>query len=187
LFAIVGVPIAAKAITSWVRNEYSQSRFWTIEENFFQINSTSNGIVWVVVIVLMASILLRSGRALDPQAQGNVFDKNFFPVQAVSWLENHPQQGHMFNEFDWGGYLLLRLWPSQQIFMDGHTHIYGEALTREYEQVVTLSKGWEDVLQKYDVRWAILRINTPLATRLSTSSNWKKAYQDTTAIIFVRK
>jgi hypothetical protein len=187
LFAIVVVPIAANAIANWTRDEYPQSRFWTIEENIFLINSTSNGIVWVFAIVLLAAVLLRSGRTLDPQGQRNVFDKKFFPVEAVSWLESHPQQGHMFNEFDWGGYLLLRLWPRQQIFMDGHTHIYGEALTREYEQVVTLRTGWEDILKKYNVKWAILRVNTPLATTLSTSSDWKKAYQDATAIIFVHK
>ena len=187
LFAVVVVPIAAKAITNWARNDYARSRLSSVEENIFQINSTSNGLIWVFAIVLLAAVLLRSGRSLDPQGQGNIFDKNFFPVEAVSWLQNHPQQGHMFNEFDWGGYLLLRLWPHQQIFMDGHTHIYGEALTREYEQVVTLNKGWQDILKKYDVKWAILRVNTPLAATLANSSDWEKAYQDRTAIIFVEK
>jgi regulator of sirC expression with transglutaminase-like and TPR domain len=119
--------------------------------------------------------------------QGNVFDQHFFPVEAVSWLETHPQDGHMFNEFDWGGYLLLRLWPDQQIFMDGHTHIYGEALTREYEQVITLNTGWEEILRKHDVNWVILRVNTSLAKVLSASADWTAAYQDQTAIIFVHK
>jgi len=187
LFAIVVVPIAARAISNWARNEYPQSRFWIVEDNIFKTNSTANGLVWVFVIILMIAVLLRSGSPLDPQGQGNIFDKNFFPVEAVSWLESHPQHGHMFNEFDWGGYLLLRLWPQQQIFMDGHTHIYGEALTREYEQVITLSKGWEEILKKYDVKWVILRVNTPLAAALSTSNDWEKAYQDTTAIVLVHK
>jgi hypothetical protein len=119
--------------------------------------------------------------------QGNVFDRHFFPVEAVSWLENHPQDGHMFNEFDWGGYLLLRLWPDQQIFMDGHTHIYGEALTREYEQVLTLSTDWEDILQKYDVDWVIMRSDVPLTKALSALNDWETVYEDSTAIILVRK
>jgi hypothetical protein len=93
----------------------------------------------------------------------------------------------VFNEFDWGGYLLLQLWPHQQIFMDGHTHIYGEALTREYEQVVMLNEGWENVLKKYDVHWVIMRKGTPLVKALSTLSGWETVYEDTTAVILVRR
>lgn len=187
LFAIVVTPITAKAIADWTYKEYPQSKLFVVQENVSKTNSTANGLIWVFAIILIAAVLLGSGGTIDSQGQGNVFDSQFFPVEAVSWLKTHPQNGHMFNEFDWGGYLLLELWPSQQIFMDGHTHIYGEALTREYEQVITLDKGWEEILNKYDVQWIIIRVNTSLAEALSTSTDWKTAYEDKTAVIFLRK
>jgi len=187
LFAIIVTPIAAKAAADWIHTDYPQSRFFVIEENIYKINSTSTGRVWIFAIVLFAVVLFRSGRTVDPQGQGNVFNERFFPVQAVAWLETHPQNGHMFNEFDWGGYLLLKLWPRYQIFMDGHTHIYGEALTREYERVLAQGDGWQKILNKYDVRWAIIRVNTSLARTLSLASDWTTVYKDETAIIFVRK
>jgi hypothetical protein len=93
----------------------------------------------------------------------------------------------MFNEFDWGGYLLLNLWPSQQIFMDGHTHIYGEELTREYEDVVTLRTGWENILTKHKIEWIIMRANAPLINTLASSDNWSIAYQDNAATILIHK
>jgi hypothetical protein len=108
-------------------------------------------------------------------------------VQAVSWLETHPQNGHLFNEFDWGGYLLFELWPDQQIFMDGHTHIYGEALTREYEQIITLNAGWEAILKKYNIEWVIVRRQTPLVKALSDLDQWEIAYEDSTAVILLHK
>jgi hypothetical protein len=138
-------------------------------------------------VIIAAIILLNSGKTLDSENRGNVFDERFFPAEATIWLQHHPQRGHMFNEFDWGGYLLLELWPTYQIFMDGHTHIYGEELTREYERVVTLSVGWEDILAKYDVAWVIVRANAPLVRALSASGNWAIAYQDQTTIILTRK
>jgi hypothetical protein len=187
LFAIIVTPIAAKAVADWTHIDYPQNRLFPIEKNIYKINSTSNGLIWILVIVLLAAALLRSGKTLDPQGKGNVFDERFFPVEAVTWLESHPQKGHMFNEFDWGGYLLLKFWPNHQIFMDGHTHIYGEALTREYEQVIMHRNGWEQILEKYHVNWAILRVNTTLAKTLASSASWTAAYQDQTAIIFVRK
>ena len=91
----------------------------------------------------------------------------------------------MFNEFDWGGYLLLKLVPQQQIFMDGHTHIYGEALTREYETVVTLGKSWQQILDKYQIEWAVVRVNSPLVKGLE-NIGWKIIYEDDTAIVLKR-
>lgn len=187
LFAIAVAPSAAKVSADWIRKEYARSKLLAVEENISKTNADANGLVWVFGIVLIAGMLLRSGGTIDPQGRGNSFDPRFFPVEAVAWLEAHPQQGRMFNEFDWGGYLLLRLWPTQQIFMDGHTHIYGEALTREYERVITLDEGWEDILETYDVDWVIMRQNSPLVRALSTLENWEVAYEDKTAVILVRR
>ena len=187
IFAVVVTPAAAVAVADWLRNEPILHKLWTVEANVAKINSASDGLIWIPVIVLLAAGLLRSGVKIDPLGQGNRFDPRFFPVEAVSWLESHPQTGHMFNEFDWGGYLLLRLWPEQQIFMDGHTHIYGEALTREYEQVVTLSPAWQEILEKYAVQWVILRRNTPLVEALVNLPDWEVVYQDSTATILYRR
>ena len=187
LFAIVVTPITAKVVADWLHHDYPQSRLFVTEENIYRTNSASNGLIWIFVIVLLTVMLLKSGKTLDAQRTGNVFDQRFFPVEAVTWLKTHPRTGHMLNEFDWGGYLLLELWPKYQIFMDGHTHIYGEALTREYEQIVTQTDGWQNILGKYDVQWVIIRVNTSLAKALSSSSDWETAYQDQTAIIFVHK
>jgi hypothetical protein len=133
-------------------------------------------------VILAVIFLFRSNVAIDPASKGNAFDPGFFPVEAVSWLQSHPQPGHMFNEFDWGGYILLKLWPNYPIFMDGHTHIYREALTREYEQVISLSKGWEEVFEKYQIEWAILRVQSPVIEGLE-EQGWQILYQDETAVI----
>jgi len=187
LFAIVVTPMAAKALASWIQNEYPQSRLFVIERNIHKTNVLSDGLVWILVLMIVVTIQFNSGKRIDPENRGNTFDESFFPVRATKWLQDHHTKGHMFNEFDWGGYLLLNLWPEQQIFMDGHTHIYGEELTREYEQVVTLAQGWEEILEKYDIGWVIVRANAPLAEVLSTSTNWVIAYQDQTAIILTKE
>ena len=186
LFAIVTVPIAAKTLGDLLKQEFSESRLSTIEKNISIINSSSNGIIWIFVVLLVVTLLFRSGKAIDPGNKGNVFDERFFPIQAVSWLNSHPQQGHILNEFDWGGYLLLNLSPRQQIFMDGHTHIYGEALTREYETVFTLSDGWLKILDKYQIEWAIVRVNSPVSHELE-NNGWKIIYKDDTSVVLRKK
>lgn len=187
VFAIVVTPIGAKAFANWIRNEHTRSRFSIGESNVHRLNSSSNGLIWLLVLISAVAMLFSSGTALDLESRGNLFDDRFFPVQAVLWLQHHPQEGHMFNEFDWGGYLLLQLWPAHQIFMDGHTHIYGDELTREYEKIITLDKDWQDLLRKYDVRWVIIRSSEPLAHKLRKDLNWEVVYQDETAIILNRR
>jgi len=187
LFAIVATPISTKLIAAWLQNDYKQSRLLHIEKNISQTNSISNGSVWILVVILATGILFASNKTINPENKGNIFDDRFFPVKAVDWIQQHPQQGHMFNEFDWGGYLLLTLWPDQQIFMDGHTHIYGEKLTKEYEHVIDLTPGWDDILKKYNIKWAIVRENAPLTIALSESNKWAVVYRDETAVIFTRK
>jgi hypothetical protein len=182
LFAIVAVPIIAKNVTEMIQQEYSGSRFFAIEKNFAALNATSNGWVWLLVVPIAVTAIFASGGTTDPGRIGNVFHESFFPVQAVEWLNENPQDGHMFNEFDWGGYLLLELSPRQRIFMDGHTHIYGEALTREYEDIVTQRDGWQQILEKYDIQWVIVRKGSGVAQSLAEMS-WEALYQDATTVI----
>lgn len=187
LFGIVVAPLAARAFARWTQGEYPQSRWFTAERNIQKINSSSNGVVWLLVIIITFTLLFRSGPTVSSGDKQNIFSSSFFPVEAVAWLRKHPQSGHMFNEFDWGGYLLLELWPAHQIFMDGHTHIYGEELTREYEKVKILDESWQSILNKYDITWAIIRPNEPLADALQEELGWEIVYQDRTATILARE
>lgn len=182
IFAVVATPIVTKAFSDWLQDEFPNSAFHNVEARITPISQSSNGLIWLILIFGMITALFRAGIPIDVKNKGNVFDDKFFPVQAVNWLETHPQNGHVFNEFDWGGYLLFRLWPRMQIFMDGHTHIYGEALTKEYAQVITLGDGWEQILNKYNVTWAIVRTDSAVAKALA-EKKWTALYQDKTATI----
>jgi hypothetical protein len=182
LFAIVSVPIVAQAFIGWLKEDFPTHRIWTIETNLNTTNQSSNGWIWLFAVLLVVALLFKFNIPIDAGSKGNFFSSQFFPVEAVTWLESNPQSGHVFNEFDWGGYMLLNLWPQDPIFMDGHTHIYGEKLTREYEQVVTLNDNWESVLDQYQVTWAIVRDRSSIARALA-NAGWQIRYQDPTAII----
>jgi hypothetical protein len=48
-------------------------------------------------------------------------------------------------------------------------------------------EGWETILQSEGVTWAMIRPSAPLAGRLRASSGWMLAFEDSTAIVSVRK
>jgi hypothetical protein len=183
LAAIVLAPIAAELTAAWLDALPGLNRLQTMANNLRAIESQARGWLWASLGVLAAVLLMATGSAIGPYQ----LDPEKFPLQAVNWLEKNPQTGHMFNEFDWGGYLLYRLWPEQKIFMDGHTHIYGDARTREYGDVILVSKEWRAVLEKYAVQWVIIRTDSPLDEALSAEPGWKQVYRDPTAVIFSRE
>jgi hypothetical protein len=152
--------------------------FQRVEKSLSRVETNLKGILWplLAILFLIYTFYTRPNSA-------DQFDPNRFPVRAVDWLEVNPQEGNMFNNFIWGGYLLYRMWPQQTVFIDGQTDFYGEALTREYIQVTTLAAGWESVLEKYDVSWVIIQSDKPLVKALQDELNWTVIYQDATAAI----
>ena len=142
--------------------------------------------MWAGLLVLVLVSLQASGFSLDAWRMGNGFDPQVFPVEAVDALEGSLPDGPVFNEFIWGGYLLYRLWPDEQVFIDGQTDFYGEELTRDYLTVVNASPGWEEILDRYDVQWVIVRPNRPISLWLDRTAGWDRLYEDGTAIVWVR-
>jgi hypothetical protein len=175
LFAIVATPILGTALQSVMGG---WKKFVEVGDRLFNIESGLAGIVWPLASVLAVIVLSVSGAF----GTRNSHDPRVFPSQAMNWLETHPQSGNMFNYFNWGGYILYRGWPQYLVFIDGQTDFYGEALTREYEQVILQDKGWNIVLEKYQVEWTLLPVSTSLVEALK-NSNWQVLYEDHVAVI----
>jgi len=172
IFAIVTVPYLGQLIQENIKEIQMINQFGI---NFANMENGLKGYIFnFIAIILIAVITLKN--------PSNKFNPYAFPVDAANWLETNPQDGKMFNFFTWGGYLLYRLWPEQQVFIDGQTDFYGEPLSREYVQVESLQPGWEDVLEKYNISWVITQSGQPLEEALLTN-NWILLYQDKTAVI----
>jgi hypothetical protein len=175
LFAIVTTPYIGLATQSLLDKS---SLYKKIEVQYFSSEKNLKGSFVFSVVFLLIALVFPPIPSTATQ-----FDANIFPVKAVNWLLIHPQKGEMFNHFTWGGYLLYRMWPEETVFIDGQTDFYGETLAREYSQVITLQNGWKDTLKKYNVSWAIIPPNQPLARALREEMKWTVVYRDKTAVI----
>ncbi len=187
LFAIIAAPIMATVLAEWLTELGAQNRIlaaWNgLESRLLLIETSLKGYVYPAILAVVVSV----GLAMASPAPGTPgwmgFDPQVFPVHAVDWMQAHPVTGNGFNYFPWGGYLLYRQWPQQKVFMDGQTDFYGEPLTRQYEQVITLSPGWQDVLRQYHVTWVIMPLEAPLTQTLLAEPAWQVLYRDSTAVL----
>lgn len=183
LFAIAAAPILA----GWVKQTYEKENRWTkLEDGFAKIDATLRGFLWPVISVI-AIIGFFALRQAKTQTSFFQFNPQVFPAQAAGWIESHPQSGNMFNDFNWGGYLLYRLWPGQRVFIDSQSDFYGEELTRQSEEILNGEGNWDAELGQYNVNWIIVPREAGLARAARSNAGWQIIYEDSVAVIFVRR
>ena len=139
--------------------------------------------ILLILIVLAASIKVVV--PLLPTAQAEA-EMKLLPVGAVDWIEQHQPAGAMFNSYNWGGYLLWRLWPEYPVYVDGRTDLYDDAFLREYMEITLARPGFEQILDQRRVGFIVVEKDTILPTFLATSDRWRLAYSDSLAVIYVR-
>lgn len=88
----------------------------------------------------------------------------------------------MYNDLNWGGYIAFHLWPEQLTFIDSMADVTGE-VTMQYEIILTLTDGWQEIFEQHNIEWAIIESNSPLALTLENDQQWRVIYEDDTAVI----
>lgn len=100
------------------------------------------------------------------------FDTHTFPVSAVRALrETGLPPGRGLNTYDWGGYLDFAL-PQDAVFVDSRSDVYSERRLRDYLTIMDLSPGWRRLLDQYQIAWALLPADKPLAQVLAREPGW---------------
>jgi hypothetical protein len=109
----------------------------------------------------------------------------YFPGQAVPYLQSLASEGNLFNEFNWGGYLEWEV-PQGKTFIDPRVDIFVHlGVMQDYAQAVYGQKTFA-VLDKYDIRYALLRQGSPMAYLLEHNAGWKVTWQDQKALVLER-
>ncbi len=178
LFMIAAAPILVEALSKAT----GYPGWKTIENRFVEIQASLRGAVLPMLILLGSAIVFGINHYITKNSFFQ-FDSDVFPIRAVDWLESHPLTGNMFNDINWSGYLLYRLWPQQNVFIDSRTDFYGESLLREYEHIITASPDWDQLLTTYQVEWIIIPADAPLAETLRNRGR-KPLYSDSTTVIY---
>lgn len=184
-YAQVAAIVTAPVAVAWLVTRLPALRFRF--NNLDAIAPPGAGWVWGLVVVGFLIAAQANGVNFDARGRGNVFTEPTFPVRAVDYLVQNPPGGNMFNEYTWGGYLEYRMYPSQRVFIDGDNDFFGEALVREYLDILNARDGWEQKLAHYNVGWVILPPGRALVQALARSADWREAYRDESAAVWARR
>lgn len=105
------------------------------------------------------------------------------PVAAVDWIVAHPQAGRLWNDYNFGGYLIWRL-PQVPVGYYGAADAFGD---RGLNTLADLLQGVLDpgtYLREQQIDWVLTAPDRPLAHWLAVSPSWERLYTDGDAVIY---
>jgi hypothetical protein len=173
-FALAAVPIVSRSLKSWPRCEHS------LTHQLPAVFAVLNG---VILLAMAGFVSLHLAHLIRDQPQA---EASHFPAAAVAYLAAHPPAGPIFNHYDWGGYLIFKLYPITRVFIDGRADLYGDNLMRQFGDSYYLLNGWQQPLWQWKIRTVIVPANSALATGLRNAPGWVQSYEDSKSVIFSR-
>jgi hypothetical protein len=172
LFVLVAVPLITKRFGIW-----PQSR------RLSPSTSSRAALNAVIILALAAFATVHVAHVIHHQPEAETRD---FPARAVAFLQQHPAAGPVFNHYDWGGYIIWKLYPTTPVFIDGRADLYGESLLHDFANAYQLKNSWKEILERWHIQTVIVPTDSALATGLQSTPGWTVSYQDSQAIILTK-
>jgi hypothetical protein len=182
LFAIIVVPIIIKRLDPMLRESNNRVILFLNRKSrsFAETEETTRGYLWPALSLFLVILLAVSGNikhAFNPEKK---------PVVAVEFLQQEHIPGNMFNNDEFGDYIIYAAYPEYRVFIDGRSDMYGVDHVKKYYKVIRLEQGWENVLETHDIQWIFYNADSLLSRYLMERQDWHLVYADKVAHIYVR-
>jgi len=149
-------------------------------------------ILWVIKSA--NSIMTRSYYIFDENRTKSILlgiTAKKYPDKPADFILKNGLPANIFNQFNYGSYLIYRLFPKQKVFIDGRTELYGDDFFKDYQKILAVDKGAiDDIFDKYNINTVLLReIGDDFGTLASYFFNsrvWALVYFDENSLIFLK-
>jgi hypothetical protein len=122
-----------------------------------------------------------------------------FPSGAADFLLARQIRSPMFNTYEFGGYLIWRLWPQERVFIDGRA--LSESVFNDYARILYNHSNADggptaqELLDRFGIQVILMNgfeysegLTYNLALSLAGSqSKWKLVYNDPQSLVFMRE
>ncbi|MGH9581252.1 MAG: hypothetical protein ACRD2R_09665, partial [Terriglobales bacterium] len=137
--------------------------------------------VWVLAVLFVGYRHYGvSDDFLQIQINGN------FPEPASRYIEEHHLNGPLFNDFNWGGYLIWRV-PRLRVAIDGRTNVHGDDRVGHFGDVWMGKPEWAWDAELLQANVVLAKKDRPLASLLRLDGRFKIVYEDVQAVVFQRR
>jgi hypothetical protein len=137
----------------------------------------------VLVTAAVAPLLFLAMHVNNSRLEVELEEK--MPVEAANFVEKKGLPGPLFNDFNWGGYLIWN--PRLPVSMDGRTNLWSERTMFTSRATWEGLPGWNCNPDLRRSRVVIGPDDEPLTQLLRMSSAFELVYQDQVASVFVAR
>lgn len=124
-----------------------------------------------IVVLAATAVTLRVGISNENQV--------FAPTAAVEFAKAHRLTGRVFNDREFGGYLIF---SGIAPFIDGRADMYGD----DFMQRAATPGELPGLLQQYAIAWTLIEPQDARVALLDHLAGWQRVYADDIAVIHVR-
>ena len=186
LFALVAVPLLAEH--AW---HLLTSRAWfgwlSAPEKREAATKAWVQLTFNVLLLICVPVGLCAATVARRVARQAAIEGETYPAAAVEFLRAHPESGAIYNEYGWGGYLIWKLYPQREVYIDGRADVYGDTFMEEMLGTMTGERDWREPLERYGVRTVLIKPDVPLASLLRQDKAWQNVYEDKQSVIFFKQ
>ena len=178
IFVLIILPFMAKNLWSMINN------LWLMAKK--RQSSCPLFIKFALVLAILALCFFHEKRFGGHHLGVEV---GALPTVAAEFIDEVEPAPPMYHVFNWGGYLMWRLYPKYQVFIDGRLDMYVPDIYHEWLDVVLAKEGWEKILEKYKINFCLIS-NEPewnrLGQTLESDPDWVLIYWDSQSGIFIK-
>ena len=139
---------------------------------------------WLILLLVAGLVLVRVVQSADPAV--NAADQaDYLPADAAAYLAQAEPAGPIFNNYNWGGYIIWRL-PQYPVFVDGRTDLFDDDFLHQYLSIYLGEEGWQEKLDAFGVNLALIEPDSGLARAMTQEPAWKTVYVDDVAVVYAR-
>jgi hypothetical protein len=107
------------------------------------------------------------------------------PVRAVEVVKEKGWSGPLYNDFNWGGYLIWAL--RMPVSIDGRTSKYTEERLNRSYATWNAQPGWASDPDLQKANLVIAQVNQPLTQLLRMDPRFEVGYEDKLAVVFIAR
>jgi hypothetical protein len=180
----VAAPILAELAGQWLLARHPPRQF--VNGRPAVSSDGTNAVRGFNDFVIAAMVVFAAARMDSVVRRQPALEAEAFPEAAVAFIAQHHPAAPVFNSYNWGGYLIWKLYPQYRVFIDGRADVYGDPLMRDFAHAYYLTQDWQDSLEKWQIQTVIVPPDAPLAVALGLKEGWRPIYQDRQAVILER-
>jgi len=109
-----------------------------------------------------------------------------YPVNAINFLRRNPVPGPLYNNLNWGGFLMWYM-PEYPVAIDGRNDLYGDELDKMFYDSQSAGNSYKTDPYLNEAGVVLLDSELPLAKILTVDPRFDLVYRDKIATVFARR